>query len=62
MSELVAFYESSPLELKGKVEESIAWRESTTPIGPVPRPPKRAQTPPHGLRVPRAGTHHDGED
>lgn len=49
-------------ELKGKVDEAIAWRESTTPIGPIPIPTPRRATPAAGSRAPRPGTHHDRED
>lgn len=37
-------------ELRGKVDEAIAWRESITPIGEPPRPP-RARTNPQGLPI-----------
>lgn len=49
-------------ELKGKVDEAIAWRTETTPIGPIPKPPGRAQTQPgsQGFYPPRKPSREDG--
>ncbi len=52
--------------IQTKLDEARWYRDEFTPVGPIPKPrtsatPAKGVATTPGVRIPRRGTHHDGE-